>query len=120
MMHFASLGPVHGYIYEDRGELVSTFIVCFALSSAVAGYSSGSFYRSYFTTPRAEQNSNWQKTMVCTFVLFPAIVIIVISVLNTIAVYYDTISAIHAMVSCAWEMMSSYRLRDQYSTKFVL
>ena len=95
---YAMAGPIHGYIYEDRGELVSTFIVCFALSSALAGYASGSFYKQYFTTPRAEQNSNWQKTMVCTFVFFPAVVIIVIAVLNTIAVYYDTISAIHAMV----------------------
>jgi hypothetical protein len=36
---------MHGYMYEDRGEMASTFIVCFALSSAVAGFSSGSFYR---------------------------------------------------------------------------
>jgi len=38
-------GPMHGYMYEDRGEMVSTFIICYALSSAVAGYSSGSFYK---------------------------------------------------------------------------
>lgn len=42
---YAMAGPVHGYVYEDRGELVSSFIVCFALSSAVAGYSSGSYYK---------------------------------------------------------------------------
>jgi hypothetical protein len=43
---------LHGNMYEDRGEMVSTFIVCFALSSAICGYSSGSFYKyriqSYF------------------------------------------------------------------------
>lgn len=40
------LGPfLHGAMYEDRGEMVSTLIVCYALSSAVAGYSSGSFYK---------------------------------------------------------------------------
>jgi transmembrane 9 superfamily protein 3 len=38
-------GPVHGYMYEDRGKMASAFIVCFALSSAVSGYSSGSFYK---------------------------------------------------------------------------
>ena len=36
--------------------------------------------------------------MICTFALFPAIIVSVIAVLNTIAVYYDTISAIHALV----------------------
>ena len=32
-------------MYEDRGEMASTFIVCYALSSAVAGHVSGSYYR---------------------------------------------------------------------------
>ena len=40
------VGPaLHGNMYEDRGEMVSTFIVCFALSSAVGGYCSGSYYK---------------------------------------------------------------------------
>eukprot|EP01041_Mallomonas_annulata_P001900 gene1900-3679_t len=85
---------MHGYMYEDRGEMVSTFIVCFALSSACAGYASGSFYRQFFTTPRSEQNSQWQKTMICTILLFPAIVISVIIMINSIAIYYDTVNAI--------------------------
>jgi transmembrane 9 superfamily protein 3 len=38
-------GRVHGYVYEERGELISSFIVFFALSSAVAGYASGSYYK---------------------------------------------------------------------------
>lgn len=43
---YAIAGPfLHGNMYEDRGEMVSTFIVCFALSSAIAGYVSGSYYR---------------------------------------------------------------------------
>jgi hypothetical protein len=36
-------------MYEDRGEMISTFIISFALSSAVAGYASGSYYR--YCTP---------------------------------------------------------------------
>jgi hypothetical protein len=36
---------MHGYMYEDRGEMMSTFIVCFGLSSIVAGFSSGAFYK---------------------------------------------------------------------------
>ena len=59
---YAIAGPLlHGNMYEDRGEMVSTFIVCFALSSAVAGYSSGSFYKQFFPTVRAEASSQWQK-----------------------------------------------------------
>ena len=92
---YAMAGPfLHGNMYEDRGEMVSTFIVCYALSSAVAGYTSGSFYRQYFPTARSELNSQWQKTMIATIFLFPVIVSAVTAVLNTIATYYDTVSAI--------------------------
>ena len=81
-------------MYEDRGEMVSTIIVCFALSSAFAGYSSGSFYRQYFPTPREEKNSQWHKTMITTILLFPSIISIVGVILNMIAVHYDTIGAL--------------------------
>eukprot|EP01038_Epipyxis_sp_PR26KG_P006465 gene6465-8894_t len=96
---YAMAGPIlHGNMYEDRGEMVSTFIVCFSLSSAVAGYTSGSFYRQYFPTTRSEANSQWQLTMLCTILLLPVIVISIISVLNSVAIYYDTISALPASV----------------------
>mmetsp|Transcript_60971 Transcript_60971/g.120026 ORF Transcript_60971/g.120026 Transcript_60971/m.120026 type:complete len:602 (-) Transcript_60971:135-1940(-) len=96
---YAMAGPfLHGNMYEDRGEMISTFIICFALSSAIAGYASGSYYRRFFPNARAELNSQWQKTMVYTIALFPAIVVSVIFVLNNIAIYYDTISAIPASV----------------------
>jgi len=46
LLLFSNVGPyLHGNMYEDRGEMVSTIIVCFALSSAIAGYASGSYYR---------------------------------------------------------------------------
>ncbi|KAJ1440490.1 hypothetical protein B484DRAFT_149063, partial [Ochromonadaceae sp. CCMP2298] len=96
---YAMLGPVlHGNMYEDRGEMISTFIICFALSSAIAGYASGSYYRRFFTTARSELNSQWQKTMLYTILLFPTTVAGVIFGLNNVAIYYDTISAIPASV----------------------
>mmetsp|Transcript_4182 Transcript_4182/g.6457 ORF Transcript_4182/g.6457 Transcript_4182/m.6457 type:complete len:597 (+) Transcript_4182:137-1927(+) len=95
---YAMAGPMHGYMYEDRGEMASTFIVCFALSSAVAGFSSGSFYRKYFTSVRAEQNSQWQQAMLCTSLLFPTTVVAIVALLNSIAIYYDTVNAIPVMV----------------------
>lgn len=92
---YAVAGPLlHGNMYEDRGEMVSTFIVCFALSSAVAGYSSGSYYKQYFPTVRSEVSSQWQRAMLTTILLFPTIVIIVTSLLNFIALSYETISVI--------------------------
>ena len=92
---YAMAGPlIHGNMYEDRGEMVSTAIVCFALSSAFAGYASGSFYRQYFPTARSESNSQWQKAMLCTTLLFPSVIVLVVSALNMIAVHYDTISAL--------------------------
>ena len=43
---YAMAGPyLHGPVYEDRGEMVSTFIVCYALTSAVSGYVSGAYFR---------------------------------------------------------------------------
>ena len=50
----------------QRGELATSFIVAYALTCAVAGYASGSYYRQFFPTPRAEAASQWQKTMLLT------------------------------------------------------
>lgn len=97
---YAMAGPyLHGNMYEDRGEMVSTFIVCFALSSIVGGYTSGSFYRQYFPTARSELSSQWQKTMMTTILLFPVIVVSVTSALNCVAIYYSTISVIPLSVA---------------------
>jgi transmembrane 9 superfamily protein 3 len=85
-------------MYEDRGEMVSTFIVCFALSSSVAGYCSGSYYRKYFSSPRLEANSHWQQAMFYTILLFPCIIMVVSFLLNAISVYYDTINALPVSV----------------------
>jgi transmembrane 9 superfamily protein 3 len=91
---YAMAGPIlHGNMYEDRGEMVSTFIVCFALSSAVGGYTSGSYYKQFFSG-RAEAHSEWQKTMVFTVLLFPVIIVLVTAFLNCIAVSYESISAV--------------------------
>lgn len=73
---------------------MSTFIVCFALSSTVAGYVSGSFYKQYFSSSRMEASSNWQQAMFTTILLFPCLVIGISSCLNVISVYYDTINAL--------------------------
>eukprot|EP00981_Chlorochromonas_danica_P010976 scaffold3595_cov235-Ochromonas_danica.AAC.14 len=97
---YAMAGPyLHGAVYEDRGEMVSTFIVCYALSSAVAGYVSGSYYKQFFSTARQEASSQWQNAMFFTIVLFPGLVVAVSFILNLIATYYDSLSAIPLSVA---------------------
>ena len=91
---FAILGSLHGEVYEERGELVMTLIICYALSSTVAGYASGSYYKQFFSS-LDEKNSNWQQTMLTTVLLLPGASASVISVLNTIAWYYDTSNTMH-------------------------
>jgi transmembrane 9 superfamily member 3 len=81
-------------MYEDRGEMVSTTIVCYALSSAAAGYVSGSYYRQFFPTTRAEATSQWQKVMIFTIALFPGVVGVINIALNWISFYYSSLSAI--------------------------
>jgi transmembrane 9 superfamily protein 3 len=92
---YAMAGPIlHGNMYEDRGEMVSTVIVCFALSSAFAGYTSGSFYRQYFPSAREEKSSQWQKAMVTTILLYPSLICVIGMALNMIAVNYETLGAL--------------------------
>lgn len=55
-------------------------------------------FRKHFTSSRADLNSEWQKTMIATCLLLPVVVVSMISVLNSIAIYYDTVNAIPAMV----------------------
>mmetsp|Transcript_55275 Transcript_55275/g.152191 ORF Transcript_55275/g.152191 Transcript_55275/m.152191 type:complete len:481 (+) Transcript_55275:635-2077(+) len=94
---FAILGEFHGEVYEERGELITTLIVCYALSSSVAGYASGSNYKQYFTA-KEDRNSSWQQCMILTVLLLPCIVSVVVGCLNCIALYYNTITSIPVTV----------------------
>lgn len=94
---FAFFGEFHGEVYEERGELITTFIVCYALSSTVAGYASGSYYKQFFSS-REERNSSWQQTMLLTVLLLPCITTVIVLALNSVAIYYDTINTIPVSV----------------------
>ena len=87
---FALLGPLHGDVYEERGEMVTSFIVCYALTSTVAGYTSGQLYKQYYSAPRKESVSRWQQTMLLTVALLPGVVMALAFGLNCVALYYDT------------------------------
>jgi len=99
---FAVAGPIHGGdVYEERGTILHAAIVLYALSASVAGYASGKYYQLYTyrkVTSKSKQvlptSVGWQTTMGLTVVLCPTCVMLVLSVLNMISLYYGTIHTI--------------------------
>lgn len=99
---FAVLGPLHGDVYEERGEVVHSILVCYCLSSVVAGYTSSSYFKRFYSTSSAsavKTNTSlttgsraWQGVLLLTVVLLPTLVTSVIFALNCISLYYGTIN----------------------------
>jgi transmembrane 9 superfamily member 3 len=101
---FAVLGPLHGEVHEERGEIFHSVIICYSLSSVVAGYTSGQFFKIYYPTTAAarrlgaEKTSLWQAVMALTVLLLPTITVAIVSILNTVGLFYGTINTIPFMV----------------------
>jgi transmembrane 9 superfamily protein 3 len=107
---FAVAGPVHGEVHEERGEVLSAILVFYSLSSVVAGYASGSYFKLYYATTPAGRSkagataggpggaTQWQLTMALTVLLLPTILVTVLSFLNGIALIYGTIFYIPFLV----------------------
>jgi len=96
---YALAGPIHGDVYEERGELTISFIICYALTCFIAGYVSGGYYAQYFNTPRSDRRkgdkSQWKMTLFLTLSIFPTVIISVVLFLNFLAESYDTTNALH-------------------------
>jgi len=105
---FAVAGPLHGEVHEERGEVLHAILVFYSLSSIVAGYASGSYFKLYFATTPAGRSkaggaaaggtTQWQLTMALTVLLLPTILVGILSVLNFIALCYQTIYYIPFLV----------------------
>ncbi|XP_013605429.1 PREDICTED: transmembrane 9 superfamily member 1-like isoform X3 [Brassica oleracea var. oleracea] len=76
-----------GTLYVGRGAIVTTFIVCYALTSFVSGYVSGGMYS-------RSGGKHWIKCMVLTASLFPFLCFGIGFLLNTIAIFYGSLAAI--------------------------
>jgi len=74
-------------LYEDRGALVTAFILCYSFTSFVAGYGGGGFYA-------RNDGKSWIKTMLLTATLFPGVCVGIGFLLNFIAIGYKSLSAI--------------------------
>lgn len=105
---FAVLGPLHGEVHEQRGEVFHAVIVCYALSSIVAGYTSGQFFKLYYPTTAAARQQRgsgsdskttlWQLVMGLTVLLLPSVTVAILFVLNTVSLLYGTINTIPFLV----------------------
>ncbi|XP_004485474.1 transmembrane 9 superfamily member 1 [Cicer arietinum] len=76
-----------GMLYVGRGAIVTTFIVCYALTSFISGYVSGGMYS-------RNGGKSWIKSMILTASLFPFMCFGIGFVLNTIAIFYGSLAAI--------------------------
>lgn len=111
---FAVLGPLHGRaVHEERGEVLTAVVVCYALSSIVAGYSSGKYFKLYYPTTQAARRLHtanagnaataagqgpkttlWQAVMALTVILLPTVTVLILSFLNAVSLTYGTIHTI--------------------------
>ncbi|EEF31705.1 transmembrane 9 superfamily member 1 [Ricinus communis] len=76
-----------GTLYVGRGSIVTTFIVCYALTSFISGYVSGGMYSRH-------GGKSWIKSMILTASLFPFMCFGIGFILNTIAIFYGSLAAI--------------------------
>ncbi|GAB4847845.1 Transmembrane 9 super member 1 [Ancistrocladus abbreviatus] len=76
-----------GMLYVGRGAIVTTFIICYALTSFIAGYVSGGMYS-------RNGGKSWIKAMILTASLFPFMCFGIGFILNTVAIFYGSLAAI--------------------------
>ncbi|XP_019180969.1 PREDICTED: transmembrane 9 superfamily member 1-like [Ipomoea nil] len=76
-----------GMLYIGRGAIITTFIVCYALTSFISGYVSGGMYS-------RNGGKTWIKSMVLTASLFPFMCFGIGFILNTVAIFYGSLAAI--------------------------
>jgi transmembrane 9 superfamily protein 3 len=103
VIFFAVLGPVHGEVHEERGEMMQAILICYAFSTIVSGYMSGRYFKEYSSTiSRSGKNSGssnlWQATMGLTVVLLPVVTVVIFVVLNMISLMYGTVNSIPFLV----------------------
>ena len=98
---YAVMGPLHGQVHEERGEVLHAILVCYSLSSIVSGYTSGQFFKQYYPTTARKNpasTSMWQATMALTVVMLPTVVVSILSFLNAVSLSYGTINTIPFLV----------------------
>lgn len=95
---FAVLGPIHGEVHEERGEVMQAILICYAFSSIVSGFMSGKFFKEYYPTVARRGKDGpanlWQATMGLTVILLPTVTVVMCTGLNFLSLIYGTINSI--------------------------
>mmetsp|Transcript_26103 Transcript_26103/g.57030 ORF Transcript_26103/g.57030 Transcript_26103/m.57030 type:complete len:589 (-) Transcript_26103:1092-2858(-) len=78
---------IAGNYFEERGTILTAFIVCYALTSFWGGYTSGGFYA-------RNDGKHWIRAMLLTACLFPGVCFAIAFSLNTIAIFYHSLAAV--------------------------
>eukprot|EP01120_Amphizonella_sp_Union-15-10_P016630 TRINITY_DN887_c0_g1_i1.p1 TRINITY_DN887_c0_g1~~TRINITY_DN887_c0_g1_i1.p1 ORF type:complete len:583 (-),score=68.76 TRINITY_DN887_c0_g1_i1:96-1844(-) len=82
-----SVSFYHSHFIYKRGSLVTAFIGCYAITSFVSGYVSGSYYIQH-------GGKQWIKNMFATSALFPGVCFILAFFLDFIAMSYGSLASI--------------------------
>lgn len=93
---FAVAGPLHGDVYEARGELVDGFLYCYIFSSFVGGMVSGGYFKKYSALnikpgTASRSSKEWQGVLLLFILLVPTVGMLVLSLCNVLSIYYGTI-----------------------------
>lgn len=76
-----------GTYYAQRGTVVTAFILCYALTSFIAGYGGGGYYA-------RNGGKNWIKCMFVSAAMLPGICFLIAFLLNIIALSYGSLNYI--------------------------
>nr|KAJ3421942.1 hypothetical protein HK105_001744 [Polyrhizophydium stewartii] len=87
MAFFVILATIAGNLYVERATVLTASIFIYALTSAIAGYYSGSLYTKY-------SGKRWVRTMFASSLLWPGTVSLTAIAINFVAIYYQTSRAI--------------------------
>jgi transmembrane 9 superfamily protein 3 len=74
-------------LYEERGQLLTAFIICYSLTAFIGGYASGGYYA-------RNGGKSWIKALVVSALFFPGICFGIITGLNMVAVSYHSLAYI--------------------------
>jgi len=77
-----------GTLYVGRGSVINLIVLFYALGSMVAGYKSGSMYAQ-------SKGQAWKTVMGLTIFAFPTFLFAVAMLLNSVALSYSAVMAIH-------------------------
>ncbi|GLI65979.1 hypothetical protein VaNZ11_009666 [Volvox africanus] len=78
---------IAGSFFEERGTILTCFIIAYALTSFIGGYVSGGLYARH-------EGRQWIRTMLLTASLFPGLCFGIAFGLNTIAIFYHSLAAV--------------------------